>query len=119
MKLTRAQKRAKLQAAAEKLIEQLLDWDELNTRPNLTAIEDEVLKLRRQFGEEMVDTVVAGQENRQPAETPLCPTCGKPMRYKGRKAREVESRLGGIELERGYYYCSNCESGSFPPRPAT
>jgi hypothetical protein len=101
------------------LIEQLLDWDELNTRPNLTAIEDEILTLRQQFGEEMADTIVAGQETQQPAETPVCPTCGKVMRYKGRKVRQVESRLGGIELERGHYYCSSCESGSFPPGHST
>jgi hypothetical protein len=31
----------------------------------------------------------------------------------------VESRLGGIEIERGYYYCAACQSGSFPPRRAT
>ncbi len=119
MKLTRTQKKAKLQAAAEKLIEELLDWDELNTRPNLTAIEDEVLKLRQQFGQEMADTVVAGQENRQPVANPVCATCGKAMRYKGGKERDVESRLGGLEVARGYYYCGSCASGSFPPGRTT
>jgi hypothetical protein len=58
MKLTRAQKKAKLEAAAAVLIEQLLDWDEANGRPNLTAIEDEVLKLRQQFGQEMAAALV-------------------------------------------------------------
>lgn len=115
MKQTRAQKKAKLQAAAEKLIEQLLDWDEENARPNLTAIEDKVLKLRQQFGEEMADVMVAGQEARQPVENVLCPQCGKTMRYKGQKRKDVASRLGAIEVERGYYYCAACASGSFPP----
>jgi hypothetical protein len=115
MKQTRVQKKAKLQAAAERLIEQLLDWDETNARPNLTAIEDEVLKLRQQFGQEMADVMVEGQESRQPVEASACPACGKTMRYKGQKRKEVESRLGGIEVKRGYYYCAACESGSFPP----
>jgi DNA repair exonuclease SbcCD ATPase subunit len=115
MELTRAQKKAKLQAAAEKLIEQMLDWDETNTRPNLTAIEDEVLKLRQQFGQEMAEVLVEGQEMRQPVEAPPCPQCGKAMRNKGQKRKAVTSRLGGIEVARGYYHCGACESGSFPP----
>lgn len=119
MKQTRAQKKAKLQAAAEGLIEQLLDWDEQNARPNLTAIEDEVLKLRQQFGQELADVLVEGQETRQPVEALSCPQCGKPMRYKGQKHKAVESRLGGLEVERGYYYCAACASGSFPPGRAT
>src|SRR4051812_18240586 len=73
MQLTRAQKKAKLEAAATELIEQMLDWDEKNQRPNLTQIEDEVLKLRQQFGEEMAGVMLAGQEARQPVENPLCP----------------------------------------------
>jgi DNA repair exonuclease SbcCD ATPase subunit len=119
MKLTRAQKKAKMQAAAERIIEQLLDWDETNARPNLTAIEDEVLKLRQQFGQAMADVVVGGQESRQLVEAPLCPQCGQAMRDKGQKRKVVESRLGGMEVERGYYYCAACESGSFPPRRPT
>lgn len=115
MKLTRAQKKAKLQAAAEALIEQLLEWDEETPRPNLTAIEDAVLSIRQQMGQEMVEVLVAGQEARQPVEPPCCPHCGQPMRDKGQKGKKVESRVGGIEIERGYYYCPACESGSFPP----
>lgn len=119
MKQTRAQKKAKLQAAADALIERLLDWDEENTRPNLTAIEDEVLAIRQRFGEEMAALLVAGQEASQPVETPLCPQCGQPMRDKGRKRKTVESRLGELATVRGYYYCACCESGLFPPGRAT
>ena len=115
MKPTRAQKKAKLQVAAERLIEQLLDWDETNARPNLTAIEDEVLKLRQQFGQEMANVMVAGQATRQPVAAPPCPQCGQAMRDKGQKRKDVTSRLGAIEVARGYYHCAACESGSFPP----
>jgi hypothetical protein len=119
MKLTCAQKRAKLEAAAEAVIERMLDWDEKNARPNLTAIEDEVLQVREQFGQAVADVMVEGQESRQPVENPRCAHCGKPMRYKGQKRKEVESRVGGIEVERGYYYCTACASGFFPPRRTT
>lgn len=119
MKLTRAQKKAKLQAAAEAVIEQLLEWDEQHQAPNMTQIEDEVLKLRQRFGQEMAGVVLEGQAAQQPVENPLCVKCGKPLRYKGRKRKGVESRLGGMEVERGYYTCQDCESRFFPPRPTT
>lgn len=119
MALTRAQKRAKLAEAAEEAIERLLDWDEENPRPNLTQIEDIVLALRQRLGREFASVVMEGQEAQQPAQAPLCPRCGEAMRNKGRKGKAVESRLGGLQIERGYYYCPHCESGVFPPGPTT
>lgn len=116
MTMTRSQKKAKLQAAAEALIEGLLDWDEQNEKPNLTQIEDAVLELRRRFGQEVALTLVAGQVAGQPVEGSVCEQCGKPMRTKGEKTRSVESRVGGLKIERGYYYCGECASGHFPPR---
>lgn len=115
MKLTRAQKREKLEKAAAEMIEALLDWEEENERPNLTALEDEVLRLRQQFGQELARTVVEGQEAQQPAENPRCPDCGGEMRYKGRKRKGVESRVGELAIKRGYYTCSGCKRGFFPP----
>ena len=119
MKLTRAQKEAKLRKAAEEMIKGLLDWDEQNAAPNLTAIEDEVLVLRQRIGQAMVAVVVGGQAAQQPVENPRCPGCGREMRTKGEKRRTVESRVGGVEVERGYYYCACCKSGFFPPGPPT
>ena len=119
MKLSRAQKRAKLEKVAAELIESLLDWDEENEAPNLTEIEDEVLELRQRFGEVLAETVVEGQESQQPSENPVCPECGEEMRPKGKKRKGVESRAGSLEVERGYYYCSHCKGGLFPPGQAT
>ena len=116
MTVTRSQKKAKLEAAAAALIEELLEWDEQNEKPNLTQIEDTALEIRRRFGQEVALTLAAGQMARRPVEAPLCEQCGKPMRSKGEKARDIESRVGGLEIERGYYYCGECGSGHFPPR---
>jgi hypothetical protein len=119
MKFTRAQKEAKLRKAADELIDRLLAWDEENRSPNLTQIEDEVLALRQRFGQEAVTVLLAGQEAQQPVANPQCEQCGAEMRYKGQKERAVESRVGGLAIERGHYYCACCQSGFFPPGQAT
>lgn len=119
MRLSRAQKKAKLEQAAAELIEALLDWDEENRAPTLSEIEDEVLLLRQRFGQEMATTVLAGQEQGAPVTSPACSECGRAMRGKGKKGRGAESRLGELKLERGYYYCDHCGRGIFPPGQTT
>ena len=119
MKLSRAQKKAEMEKAAEEIIEALLDWDEENEAPTLGAIEDEVLQLRKRMGRELASQVLENQEATQPIENPSCRDCGRKMRYKGKKPTSVESRLGGLTIKRGYYYCSHCKCGLFPPGRAT
>jgi len=118
MKHSREQKKAALLADAAALIESLLDWDERTSRPTLRQIEEEVLELRRRFGQRLAQTVIAGQEAQQPAEAPHCPQCGAALRYKGQKEAHIESRLGTLAIERGHYYCARCQSGLFPPERA-
>ena len=115
MKHTREQKRAKLLAAAQAVIEGFLDWEEQAAQPNLTAIEDEVLRAREQFGQRLAEVALADQEAKQPVAVPACPSCRQPLRYKGQKGLEVESRVGLLSLDRGHYYCARCHSGLFPP----
>lgn len=115
MKKSRSQKKAELQEASEKLIERLLDWEEKQERPNLTMMEEEILLLRKAFGEEMLRVAMEGQESRQPVAQVKCAGCGGKMSNKGGKAREIASRLGELGIERGYYYCPRCKAGIFPP----
>jgi hypothetical protein len=119
MQLSRKQKEEKLQKAAEEVIQRLLAWEEGKNQPTLLEIEEEVLALRQVFGQEMAEVIVAGQEARQPVANPVCRGCGQSMRYKGQKGRGVESRVGGVAIERGYYYCACCQSGFFPPGRTT
>jgi hypothetical protein len=119
MKRTREERRAALEAKAKELIDELMEWSEETDRPNLTQIEDEILKLRQALSESMLETVIADQENQRPVPGPSCLKCGKEMQYKGDKPRQVTSRVGELKLERGYYYCSHCKESIFPPRSAT
>jgi uncharacterized protein with PIN domain len=71
--------------------------------------------LRKRLGEQMAQAVIASQASLRPAPGPKCPRCGQEMHYKDQKANTVESRLGTLPLERGYYYCETCRQGIFPP----
>ena len=119
MQETREQKPKKLMQAADAVIEAMLDWEAENRAPNLTQIEDEVMALRQRFGQALVSAVVEGQEAQQPATGVKCPQCGEEARFKGEKRKGVESRVGGLDIARGYYYCARCKSGFFPPGQTT
>lgn len=119
MKRTREERRAALEAKAKELIEELMEWSEETDRPNLTQIEDEILKLRQTLSESMLETVIEDQESRRPVPGPKCAQCGKEMQLKGDKSRQVTSRVGETKLVRGHYYCSHCQESVFPPGSTT
>lgn len=115
MRHTREQKRAELVAEAQAMIDAYLKWEETAEAPTLVEIEEVILGLRKRLGERMAEVALADQAATQPVEAPLCPTCGHAMRYKGRKASRIESRVGVLAHKRGYYHCPACASGLFPP----
>ena len=115
MSATRAEIRVKLLAEAEQAIDDLLDWTDQTPRPNLTQIENAVLKLRKQLSEQAAQAVLEAQEAQRPVPGPLCRTCQREMHYKDTKAQTVESRVGHLRIARGYYYCEQCQQSLFPP----
>jgi DNA repair exonuclease SbcCD ATPase subunit len=119
MRKTREQRQNELQAKANEIIRQLLDWTDQTDKPNLTEMEDEILALRQEMSRTMLESILSAQEDIQPAEGEKCPNCGRPLRFKGRRTGQVESRIGSADLERGYYYCPECGGGIFPPGSST
>ena len=113
---SRAERKADLMRAAEARIEELLDWAEETKRPNLEQIEEVVLRLRQQVGEQMAQAVVEGEAAIRPVPEPSCPQCGQRMSYKGLKTKGISSWVGELDLKRGYFYCDPCQRGLFPPR---
>jgi DNA-directed RNA polymerase subunit RPC12/RpoP len=114
MKKTRGQMEKELEGKTKEAIKKLLDWNEAHAAPDLTQIEEIVLELREEVGKGFAASLVSSQEKVAPVEE-RCGTCGQEMRNKGRKRKVVESRVGEIDLERGYYYCPECGVGIFPP----
>ena len=115
MARTRAELKAELMVQADLLIDELLDWNEQTPAPNLTQIEDVVLKLRKRLGEQAARVVIESQAVRCSVPGPVCPVCQREMLYKGKRRHVVESRVGDLPLERGYYYCETCRTSAFPP----
>ena len=119
MKSSREERKARLMKVAEEVIDELLDWSETTAQPNLTEIEALVKRLRKRLGEQMACEAISTQEARQPVPGPQCPECEREMRYKGLKGVTVESWVGDLDIERGYYHCPDCKVGIFPPRSTT
>jgi hypothetical protein len=111
----RREKKAGLMREAERLIEELLEWEAKHEGPSLGQIEEEILVIRAELGREMLKSVVQGQASVRPVPGPKCKGCGQEMRYKGLKSKQVESLAGGMTVERGAYYCDGCGVGLFPP----
>jgi hypothetical protein len=116
---TKEQSKARLLKQAERVIDELLDWRDTTSEPNLTQIEEVVLKLRQEFSEAMAQEVIEAQEAKMLVSSLLCPKCKKKMKYKGQKAVTPQTWVGDVKFERGYYYCAECKVGFFPLGRAT
>jgi hypothetical protein len=115
MKKSIEEKRARLRAKADGVIEEYLAWEAEHPQPDLKQIEEIAIRLRKELGQEMAQMAVEEQEERRPVPGPKCEKCGKEMRYKGEKATQVESRAGSLQVVRGNYYCPECQESLFPP----
>ena len=115
MKKSEEELKAEFLIEAEAAFDELMTWDKNTKEPDLSQIEEIVLKMRKKLGEDLAQAALERQEQRQPAEQVMCPKCGGKQKNKGLKANRIESMAGSIELERGYYYCEKCKAGYFPP----
>lgn len=115
MKKSREEVERELRAKAEEAIARTLEWYEKNEAPTLSEIEREVLKMRQILSEEMTRILIQGQATVHPETKPYCQGCGKELREKGTKPKTIECLIGQVKLERGYYHCSTCKTGIFPP----
>jgi hypothetical protein len=113
------QKAAELQAAMAEVVAtieaEVSAWQAAHPHATFAELEGMVLQARKKYGEGLMQALVGQREERRPVPGPRCPECGTEMHYKGPKQRRVVSSIGETDLERGYYYCPQCQRGVFPP----
>jgi len=105
---------AKAEEVFEKAVASGKEADELS----LSEIEETVEGLKFELTGTLVESVVEVRNKGERGPGPKCEGCGREMRYKGEKRREVVTSQGKIELERAYYHCEKCRVGIFPPGSA-
>ena len=100
---------------AEAVIEELLEDRKPAEAITLTETEPVVMRAGEAFKTELTQTLVEVSTERKRAPEPVCPACGKPMRYEGHKPKRVVTETGEVTVERAYYHCMSCQQRLFPP----
>jgi hypothetical protein len=114
MKKNRSQLKTALMEAFDRAVEEVLDWQEAHETFTLTELEELGLQVRQEVGVEIAGLLLGQLASPPLLEGLCCEQCGSPLRYKGDQARYVETRLGGLEIERERYWCPTCQAGFFP-----
>jgi hypothetical protein len=105
--------KTKLLAHAEQAIEALLNNPKVTEQMSLSEMEQVVGDFEKRLLPEVMQELVS--ESRQEAEL-VCPKCGGgSLHNKGKRAKQVITVRGEIEVQRPYYRCIECGHGFFPP----
>jgi NADH pyrophosphatase NudC (nudix superfamily) len=111
---TEAELKARLDAAAETAIAQVLAERKLPADASLVDIE----RVARSAGQQIEQAIAAALAQESAAVLPAwpnCPQCGQKMKNKGKRRRRIVTEAGEVDVERSYYHCAACGQGSFPP----
>lgn len=109
------EKETGIQEAMGEILNEVKTWKREHPQASFSELEEQVLKTRKRFGEEMMRELLEGRDEARPVPGPRCPECGEEMHYKGEKKRRVVSSIGETQVNRGNYYCSKCRRSVFPP----
>ena len=101
-------------AKAENLFEAVLE-EGLKKQLTLSQMEEMVGQLKFGLTSWLVERLIQVQAQQTTGVGPACAGCGREMRDKGEKPRQLISSQGQIEFKRKYYYCEGCRQGIFPP----
>ena len=104
--------KARLMAQAQTAIDRLLDEKQDRRDLSMTEMESLVGDLEVELRQTVMQTLV---EESQAQGQGVCPHCGGKLRAKGKRRKQVVTVRGEVVVERGYYMCSACGAGYFPP----
>ena len=101
----------------EERVKQLWCFSQHNPQADLTQLEERARQLSTQCLASALQA--AAQLHRHSIEEGWlvgknrC-ECGAPTRYKGKQRRTLQTWVGSITLERGYFHCQACGTGRYP-----
>ena len=83
--------------------------------PALGQVSETIWALRQQLTGGVAETIVhhTYSEEQQRSHMP-CPTCTRLLPARGPVPRCVETLVGVVALERPYFYCPGCRTGTYP-----
>ena len=92
----------------QQLVEQLPDKDQ-----TLDQIEDIAGQVGNVVSQDIQKHLTTKQVNKPRTKQKNC-ACGKELRYKGCKSRQMVTRHGVLCLRRAIYYCASCQKNTVP-----
>lgn len=104
----------RIAAFACELREELGEVDDSDALSLLDAVETEAVEI----GDAVQAALVKQWSADRPVEDEsICPGCGQPGCYKGRRERELIGRRGPITVTEPEYFCPCCRKAFFPDDP--
>ena len=104
----------RIEAFARELREELGEVDDSDALSLLDAVETEAV----QIGDAVHAALVKQWSANRPVEDEsICPECGQPGRYQGRRERELIGRRGAVTVTEPEYFCPACRRAFFPEHP--
>lgn len=109
------QRQSEFVSEAEAMYTRLRKWRAMHPEASLDEIGEEVTRERQRLMSRLMGELAA-QPEEGVVTGEMCPQCGKEMRRKGKRRRELSHLEGQVQINRDYHYCDECQSGFFPPR---
>jgi hypothetical protein len=104
----------RIEAFAGELRQEMGEVDDSEALSLLDAVETEAV----QIGDALHAALVKQWSANRPAEDEsICPQCGQPGRYQGKRERELIGRRGPVTLAEPEYFCPCCRKAFFPTDP--
>lgn len=104
----------RIEAFARELREELGEVDDSDALSLLDAVETEAVHIGDAVHAELVKQWSA---HRPAADESMCPECGQPGRYRGRRERALIGRRGLVTISEPEYFCPCCRKAFFPEHP--
>jgi len=96
-------------------LEQMRPLFEQEKPPTLLELSQHFTRTRQQLLggvlQSLADALYAHLQDQRQAP---CPCCGKPIRRKRLDPKRCNTLQGPVDLERGYFYCTDCRVGFHP-----